>query len=133
MGVITVQRRLSGAHLGRLCPYVGVPSTVLHKRERLNWTTALCRCTLDDFGKKMFSRADDRRKCPKFLQFNIYGTSLVERSGSGMTAITSWALSVHYIRNGIEFVWPCVRGPFRALLNAVWLGRKLTEVIPDTE
>ena len=29
-----------------------------------------------------------------FLQLNIYGTSLDDRSGSGMTPITSWTLTI---------------------------------------
>ena len=50
----------------------------LHKRVRLNWTTTHCRCILDDNRMKLFH------------QLNIYGTSLDDRSGSGMTSITSW-------------------------------------------
>ena len=34
-----------------------------------------------------------------FLQLNMYGTSLYERPGSGMTSITSWILSsMQFIR-----------------------------------
>ena len=33
-----------------------------------------------------------------FLQLNINGISLDDRSGSGMTSITSWTLNVHCIK-----------------------------------
>ena len=41
---------------------------------------------------------EDERNRTTFLELNIYGTSLDERSGSGMTSITPWPLHVHYIR-----------------------------------
>ena len=110
----------------------------LHKRVRLYWTTTHCRCILDEIGMKLFlqlhiygTSLDDRSGSGMMSitswTLNIYGTSLDDRSGSGMMSITSWTLNVHCIRNVMKFLWSWLRGSFRAwwdvVLVLVWFNR----------
>ena len=90
----------------------------LHKRVRLKWTTAHGMCVLDDIGKKLFS-PKKKVNGHDISSINIYGTSLGNRSGSGMTSITSWTLNVHCIRNVIKLLLSWLRAPFRAWRDVV--------------
>ena len=76
---------------------------------------------------------EDERNRTTFLELNIYGTSLNEWSGSGMTSITPWILHVHYIKMGYNSYG---RGPGAHFENdetPCWCFNGLTEVRPYTE
>ena len=52
------------------------------------------------WNKAVFTK--DQCNGTKFLQLNIYGTSLDDRPVSVITSITAWTLNVHCIKNVIN-------------------------------